>query len=68
MIGWLRTRFRKQPIISLYFGKLKNDVLMTLFANFQNGRQKSWNLTYYWIISFIDIIIFIQNHKYYVLR
>ena len=48
-------------------GKLRNDLLMTLFAYFQNGRQKSWNLTYYWNNLFF-LNVFIQNHLYYVLR
>ena len=49
-------------------GKLRNDVLMTKFAYFQNGRQKSWNLTYYRNDLFFENVFFIQNQLYYVLR
>ena len=28
-------------------GKLRNDILMTEFTYFQNGHQKSWNLTHF---------------------
>ena len=36
-------------------GKLRNGVLVTLFAYFQNDLQKSWNLTYNEIFYFWTI-------------